>query len=335
MAVGEEGAKNGLALPQARPSPRPHPRPAFAACVGIMSRPVTPRRAVVRDTWLRDVRALEAGGVYARFVVGRPPPGGAGAGGAGADPAAVEAALAQEGAAHGDLLRVPTLEAYDSLLLKVLAFYRAALVAVDASFYIKTDDDVFARLDRLPAAAAQWAGDGAGYVGCMFLGGQMIADPASVYYEPHGALFAGGRYYGYMSGGFYALSQAAASLLARKDDGEVRLMGCGDDCSVGLQMLAAPVRFVEDWRVCTYGCRATSIVVTDACNGLCEPLAAMPRLASQANCTGGGSGEAAIGPLWAPPNQRFVGRAAVDAMDCAVIRGGQVDRSACRKPRGA
>ena len=248
----------GVAAPAALPTPSPSPppppphRPAFAACVGIMSRPVTPRRDVVRATWLPDVAALEAVGLYARFVVGRPTE-------KDGDAAAIEAALAAEGAAHGDLLRVPSPETYDSLLLKVLAFLRVATATVDAAFYIKTDDDVFARPDRLPAAAAQWAADGAGYVGCMFLGGDMIPYRGDVYYEPHGPLFAGRRYFGYMSGGFYALSAGAAATLGARPAADMRLMGCGDDCSVGLQMLALPVRVVEDWRVCTYGCQATSI----------------------------------------------------------------------------
>jgi len=359
----------------------------------------------VRAAWLGDVRGLEAAGVYARFVIGLPPPGDS-------DAAAIEAALAEEAATHGDLFRVGAVESYDSLLLKVLAFFREAVASsVDASFYLKTDDDVFVRPDRVPAAVAQWDADGAGYTGCMFLGGEMIADRASPFYEPHGPLFSGSRYFGYMSGGFYGLSAQAAAWLGAKQPDTVRLMGCGEDCSVGLQMLALPVRVVEDWRVCTYGCRPTSIgesgewvgreerrerergggerrerlrprararagavvvgraqwwwsrlgggqgggsarahplsytlfslfslpllslsppsAVTDGCNGLCNPLEALPALA--ATCSGGGGGPAAIGPLWAPDNQRFVSKGEVDAMGCTVMVGGVLDRSACRK----
>jgi hypothetical protein len=248
-------------------SPRPTlPRPLLraAACVGVMSRPVTTRRAVVRGTWFPGDRAtladLEARGVYARFVIGRPAPSGGASGADQPDPAAAtEAALAAEAAAHGDIMRVTSLEAYDSLLLKVLAYYRVALRSVNASFYVKTDDDVYARLDRVPALSAQWAADGAGYVGCLFLGGEMFRDPASAYYEPFGALIAGRKYFGYMSGGFYAASHRAAGWLAARPDDQVRPLGCTDDCSIGLQMLGLPVRVVEDWRVCTYGCQPTSV----------------------------------------------------------------------------
>lgn len=73
-------------------------------------------------------------------------------------------------------------------------------------------------------------------------------------------------------------------------------------------------------------------VITDACNGLCDPVAAIPRLHADRACTGGGSGPAAIGPLWAPANQRFVGKAATDAVGCTVLAGGRLDRSACRRP---
>ena len=71
--------------------------------------------------------------------------------------------------------------------------------------------------------------------------------------------------------------------------------------------------------------------VTDACNGLCDPLTTLPRLHVDPNCSAGGGGPAAIGPLWAPDNQRFVSKGEVDAMGCAVIMGGRVDRVACRR----
>jgi hypothetical protein len=62
-----------------------------------------------------------------------------------------------------------------------------------------------------------------------------------------------------MSGGFYAASAQAATWLAGRPVDQVRPLGCTDDCSIGLQMLGLPVRIVEDWRVCTYGCQATSV----------------------------------------------------------------------------
>ena len=71
--------------------------------------------------------------------------------------------------------------------------------------------------------------------------------------------------------------------------------------------------------------------MTDACNVLCDPLATLPRLAAESNCTGGGAGAAAIGPLWAPANQRFVSKAETDAMGCSVLTpDGRVDRTACK-----
>ena len=73
--------------------------------------------------------------------------------------------------------------------------------------------------------------------------------------------------------------------------------------------------------------------MTDGCNGLCNALEALPTLAASPNCTGGGSDEAAIGPLWAPDNQRFVGKGEVDAMECTKLVGGVLDRSACRKTK--
>ena len=58
--------------------------------------------------------------------------------------------------------------------------------------------------------------------------------------------------------GIYALSARAAALVAAHPDGDVRVAG-GEDCSMGLWMLAHRARHVEDWRLCSYQCDARAI----------------------------------------------------------------------------
>ena len=47
-------------------------------------------------------------------------------------------------------------EAYLSLTQKTLAFLRMASDTWDAQYIIKADDDIYLRLDRVPAAVKQW-----------------------------------------------------------------------------------------------------------------------------------------------------------------------------------
>ena len=53
-------------------------------------------------------------------------------------------------------------EAYLDLAKKTLAFFSTATRLYDADYIIKVDDDVFLRLDRVPAVLRQWADLGAG-----------------------------------------------------------------------------------------------------------------------------------------------------------------------------
>jgi hypothetical protein len=226
----------------------------YAAFVGVHSRPVTSRRDLLRKTWFPSDRttrnALENAGIYARFVIGTASPD--------ASPT-VEANLDAEAAMHGDIFRISVVESYENLLLKTMAYFRAAINAVDAQYYLKVDDDVYVRLDRIPAVVAQWTSDGSGYVGCLRTGGQMFSDPGHIYYEPLGALLPDRKYFGYMLGGIYSVSRQAAEWVTLRPDSLLRL-SAGEDVSLGLQMLSLPVRFVEDRRLCAYyNCTNTMI----------------------------------------------------------------------------
>ena len=154
----------------------------LSAFVGVQSRPVTPRRQALRDTWFPSTPeararllapfqspsapALRHRGVAFRFVVGTS-----------ADPA--ENLLVEEEArARGDVLVLEGVrESYDNLVLKTAAFFSAAVEAFPgARFVVKVDDDVYVRPDNLALVAAQWEEAGRDYVGCLMKGGEAFDD---------------------------------------------------------------------------------------------------------------------------------------------------------------
>ncbi len=61
-------------------------------------------------------------------------------------------------------------EAYLSLTQKTLAFLSYVTRHYDADYVIKADDDIYLRVDRVPAAIQQWKDVQAGYIGCMKTG---------------------------------------------------------------------------------------------------------------------------------------------------------------------
>jgi hypothetical protein len=235
------------------------------------------RRAALRATWFPPtpaaLDALEAAaGVRLRFVAGR------------AADAAAGAALDAEAAAHGGFLRLDLVEGYGSLTNKTLAFLRhAAQHFPRAEYVLKLDDDVYLRLDRVPAAVAQWRGAGSDYVGCMKTGA-VFKDAGLRWYEPRHALL-GPEYFAHAWGSAYALSAAAAARLAATAPGSLRFLS-NEDVTVGAWMLALAGRHADDRRLCEARCSPSALVVYDmpTCSGLCEPARQLRELHAAAAC---------------------------------------------------
>lgn len=57
---------------------------------------------------------------------------------------------------------MPPQEGYADLPRKTLLFFETVLRQYDPQYIVKVDDDVYLRLDRVPAAVEQWASVGAG-----------------------------------------------------------------------------------------------------------------------------------------------------------------------------
>lgn len=168
----------------------------LSAFVGVQSRPVTPRRRALRDTWLPSTPEereklmtpfessspsaspatlsspsspapplLKHRGIAFRFVVGLS-----------ADPSE-NLLVEDEARQHDDILILGVRESYDNLVLKTVAFFSAAVEAFPgASFIVKLDNDVYVRPDNLAFVADQWQEAGRDYVGCLMKGGEVFDD---------------------------------------------------------------------------------------------------------------------------------------------------------------
>jgi hypothetical protein len=76
-------------------------------------------------------------------------------------------ALEEEITQHNDFIRIDIDESYQNLNLKTLAFFKAAYMLFDADFYVKADDDIYLRPDRLATLLAKERPSPRTYLGCM------------------------------------------------------------------------------------------------------------------------------------------------------------------------
>lgn len=150
-----------------------------------------------------------------------------------------------------------------------LAFFKAAYLFFDADFYVKADDDIYLRPDRLATLLAKDRTSPRTYLGCMKKG-PVITDPKLKWFEPQGSML-GSEYFYHAYGPIYALSaEVVASLaLARNDSFRYFI---NEDVTVGAWMLAMNVNHEDNRDLCDSKCTATSIAVWDIpkCSGLCK-----------------------------------------------------------------
>lgn len=289
LAVRRSSDDSGVAPVGRREAPKR--KGAVAVFVGVQTAPTldsAARRAALRSSWFPATAAALAAveretRVRVRFVVGDAPD------------AAADAALAAESRAHGPFLRLAGhAEAYDALSNKSVAFFRTALRdAPGAAYVVKIDDDVFLRLDRVAAAAAQWGSMGVDVAGCA-KNGPVLSDPAFKWAEPAAALL-GDAYFTHFWGSAYVLSARAAravAALALAGVGGLRARAlANEDTQLGLWLLALDAAHYDDRRLCAPACEGAGVAIYDypTCAGLCDPVAALARLAADAACAGGGA----------------------------------------------
>ncbi|KAL5989630.1 hypothetical protein ACLOJK_010523 [Asimina triloba] len=172
------------------------------------------RRRSLRKTWLPSdreglQRLEEATGLAFRFVIGKT-----------LDQSKMSE-LSKEVAEYDDFMLLDLEEEYKNLPHKTLAFFKAAYQLFDADFYVKADDDIYLRPDRLSLLLAKDRSDPRTYLGCMKKG-PVFTDPKLKWYEPHSHLL-GKEYFLHAYGPIYALSaDVVASLIELEYDWSIR-----------------------------------------------------------------------------------------------------------------
>ncbi|GAB4849400.1 hypothetical protein Ancab_004196 [Ancistrocladus abbreviatus] len=235
------------------------------------------RRRALRQTWLPSERQglerlEEATGLAFRFVIGR------------TSDEWKMSALKKEVAEYDDFVLLDLEEEYSKLPYKTLAFYKAAYALFDSEFYIKADDDIYLRPDRLSLLLAKERSNPQTYIGCMKKG-PVFTDPKLKWYEPLSFLL-GKEYFLHAYGPIYALSASVVrSLVALRND-SFRMFS-NEDVTIGSWMLAMNVNHENTHALCEPECTSSSIAVWDIpkCSGLCNPEKRMLELHEMEICS--------------------------------------------------
>ncbi|KAG8364870.1 hypothetical protein BUALT_Bualt18G0043400 [Buddleja alternifolia] len=129
----------------------------------------TGRRRALRQTWFPSdhqglQRLEESTGLAFRFIIGR------------TSDKSKMSALKKEIAEYDDFLLLDIEEEYSKLPYKTLAFFKAAYALYESDFYVKADDDIYLRPDRLSLLLAKERPHSQTYLGCMKKG-PVFTDP--------------------------------------------------------------------------------------------------------------------------------------------------------------
>ncbi|GLT25566.1 hypothetical protein SLA2020_006880 [Shorea laevis] len=246
-------------------------RPKLLGFVGIQTGfDSVDRRAALRSTWFPSdpdglLRLEQATGLAFRFVIGR------------SKDAKKMAQLEKEIDKYRDFMLIDILEEYSELPHKTLAYFKAAFKLFEADYYVKADDDIYLRPDRLATLLAKERTDAFTYIGCMKKG-PVITDPKLKWYEKSGHLI-GNEYFLHAYGPIYVLSAEVVASLATARNNSLRFFN-NEDVTIGSWMLAMNVHHEDNRAICDPRCTPTSIAVWDIpkCSGLCNPAARLREL---------------------------------------------------------
>ncbi|KAF8409032.1 hypothetical protein HHK36_005104 [Tetracentron sinense] len=253
----------------------------------------TGRRRSLRKTWMPSdrqglQRLEEATGLAFRFVIGR------------TSDKSKMSELKKEVAEYDDFMLLDIEEEYSKLPYKTLAFFKAAYGLFDSEFYVKADDDIYLRPDRLSLLLVKERTHPQTYIGC-FKKGPVFTDPKLKWYEPLSYLL-GKEYFLHAYGPIYALSaEVVASLVALRNNRQVAFfldaltftrtfffrMFSNEDVTIGAWMLAMNVNHEDNRALCEPECTPSSIAVWDIpkCSGLCNPEKKLLELHQKESCS--------------------------------------------------
>ncbi|GLT48612.1 hypothetical protein SLA2020_222270 [Shorea laevis] len=223
----------------------------------------TGRRRSLRKTWMpsdrQGLQRLEdATGLAFRFVIGR------------TNDQSKMAELKKEVAEYDDFMLLDIEEEYSKLPYKTLAFFKAAYALFDSEFYVKADDDIYLRPDRLSLLLAKERPHTQTYLGCMKKG-PVFTNPKLKWHEPQSYLL-GTEYFLHAYGPIYALSADVVVSLVSLKNNSFRMFS-NEDVTIGAWMLAMNVNHEDNKQLCEAECTPSSIAVWDIpkCSGLCNP----------------------------------------------------------------
>ncbi|XP_059657041.1 probable beta-1,3-galactosyltransferase 12 [Cornus florida] len=253
-------------------------RPKLLGFVGIQTGfSSVERRAALRSTWFPSdpeglLRLEQATGLAFRFVIGR------------SKDAKKMAALEKEVEKYKDFMLIDVEEEYLKLPYKTLAYFKAAFQLFDADYYIKADDDIYLRPDRLATLLAKERTHSLTYIGCLKKG-PVITDPKLKWFEKSGHLI-GSEYFLHAYGPIYVLSAEVVASLAVARNNSLRMFS-NEDVTIGSWMLAMNVHHEDNRAICDPRCTSTSIAVWDIpkCSGLCNPVTKMKELHKISMCS--------------------------------------------------
>ncbi|PRQ27960.1 putative galactosylxylosylprotein 3-beta-galactosyltransferase [Rosa chinensis] len=253
-------------------------RPKLLGFVGIQTGfGAADRRAALRTTWFPSdpdglLRLEQATGLAFRFVIGR------------SKDAKKMAELQKEIDKYRDFLVIDIKDEYVSLPWKTLEFFKAAFQQFEADYYVKADDDIYLRPDRLATLLAKERTDSRTYIGCMKKG-PVITDPKMKWYEKSGHLI-GNEYFQHAYAPIYGLSAEVVVSLATAKNNSLRMFN-NEDVTIGSWMLAMNVHHEDNRFLCDPRCSPRSIAVWDIpkCSGLCNPAIRMKELHAMSMCS--------------------------------------------------
>ncbi|XP_017983027.1 PREDICTED: probable beta-1,3-galactosyltransferase 12 [Theobroma cacao] len=253
-------------------------RPKFLGFVGIQTGFESgDRRDALRSTWFPSdpdglLRLEQATGLSFRFVIGK------------SKDLKKMAKLEKEIEKYRDFMLIDVEEEYHRLPYKTLAFFKAASRLFEADYYVKADDDIYLRPDRLATLLAKERSHSLTYIGCMKKG-PVITDPKLKWYEKSGHLI-GNEYFLHAYGPIYVLSAEVVASLAAARNNSLRMFN-NEDVTIGSWMLAMNVHHEDNRAICDPRCTPTSIAVWDIpkCSGLCNPASRLKDLHKIGMCS--------------------------------------------------
>eukprot|EP00268_Persea_americana_P050655 TRINITY_DN5525_c0_g1_i2.p1 TRINITY_DN5525_c0_g1~~TRINITY_DN5525_c0_g1_i2.p1 ORF type:complete len:288 (+),score=52.24 TRINITY_DN5525_c0_g1_i2:393-1256(+) len=217
-------------------------------------------------------RLEEATGLAFRFVIGR------------TTDRSKMLKLRKEVAEYDDFMLLDIEEEYSKLPYKTIAFFKAAYALFDSDFYVKADDDIYLRPDRLSLLVAKERSHPLTYLGCMKKG-PVFTNPNLKWYEPLSHLL-GSEYFLHAYGPIYALSADVVATLVTLRNNSFRMFS-NEDVTIGAWMLAMNVNHEHNQALCSPDCTPSSIAVWDIpkCSGLCNPEEQLLSLHQKESCS--------------------------------------------------